>query len=92
MMDTLIEVKSPLKSPDLERPGAAGAISAELEDERRPLYVGMTRATGAYVIRARVTALLNSRNHSTELATAAQDSQSPRLSEVVENACCRNGA
>ena len=40
---------------------------------------------------ARVTTLLNSRSHSTELATAAQRSQSPKLKLTVENACCRNG-
>jgi hypothetical protein len=40
---------------------------------------------------ARVTTLLNSRSHNTELATAAQYSQSPRLKLTVENACCRNG-
>jgi hypothetical protein len=39
---------------------------------------------------ARVTTLLNSRSHSTELATAAQPSQSPGLKLTVENACCRN--
>ena len=44
-----------------------------------------------YVSRARVMALLNSRSHSTELATAVQYSQSPKLKAVVENACCRKG-
>lgn len=39
----------------------------------------------------RVTILLNSRSHSTELATAAQRSQSPKLKLAVENACCKNG-
>jgi hypothetical protein len=36
-------------------------------------------------------ALLISRNHSTELATAVQYSQSLALKAAVENACCRNG-
>ena len=40
---------------------------------------------------ARVTTLLNSRSHSTELATVAQHSQSPKLKLAVEKACCRNG-
>jgi hypothetical protein len=40
---------------------------------------------------ARVMILLNSRSHSTELATAAQRNQSPRLKLTVEKACCRNG-
>ena len=40
---------------------------------------------------ARIATLLNSRSHSTELATAAQRSQSPKLKLTVENACCRNG-
>jgi hypothetical protein len=44
-----------------------------------------------YVSRARVMALLISRNHSTELATAVQYSQSLALKAAVENACCRNG-
>ena len=35
--------------------------------------------------------LLNSRSHSTELATAVQNSQSSHLKATVENACCRNG-
>src|ERR1700752_4090869 len=39
----------------------------------------------------RVTILLNSRSHSTELATAAQSSQSRKLKLTVENACCKNG-
>ena len=39
----------------------------------------------------RVTILLSSRSHSTELATAAQISQSPKLRLAVENACCKNG-
>jgi len=37
----------------------------------------------------RVTNLLNSRSHSTELATAAQNSQSRQLKLTVENACCK---
>lgn len=40
---------------------------------------------------ARVTSLPNSRSHNTELATAAQRSQSSRLKLTVENVCCRNG-
>jgi hypothetical protein len=40
---------------------------------------------------ARLDSLLNSRSHSTELATAAQRSQSPALRLTVENACCKNG-
>ena len=44
-----------------------------------------------YVRASRVMALLNSRSHSTELATAVQYSQSPKLKAVVENACCRKG-
>ena len=39
----------------------------------------------------RVTILLNSRNHNTELAVATQKSQSPKLNLAVENACCKNG-
>ena len=39
----------------------------------------------------RVMALLSSRSHSTELPTAVQMSQSPRLNAVVENARCKNG-
>jgi hypothetical protein len=35
----------------------------------------------------RITNLLNSRNHKTELATATQRNQSPRLKFTVENAC-----
>lgn len=44
-----------------------------------------------YLSLARVMILLNSRSHSTELATAAQYSQSLRLKFVVENASCSNG-
>ena len=40
---------------------------------------------------ARIATLLSSRNHRTELATAAQRSQSPKLRLTVENAFCRNG-
>jgi len=39
----------------------------------------------------RVAILPSSRSHSTELATAAQRSQSPAVKLTVENACCRNG-
>jgi hypothetical protein len=35
--------------------------------------------------------LLNSRSHKTELATAVQRSQSPKLKLAVENACCKKG-
>lgn len=37
------------------------------------------------------TSLLSSRNQSTELATAAQNNQSPVLKAVVEKAFCKNG-
>jgi hypothetical protein len=40
---------------------------------------------------ARVTTLLNSRSHSTALATVAQRSQSRPLKPTVENACCSSG-
>ena len=40
---------------------------------------------------ARVTILPASRSHNTELATAAQRSQSMKLRLTVENACCRSG-
>lgn len=40
---------------------------------------------------ARLTDLLSSRSQSTELATAAQMSQSPKLKAVVEKACCSGG-
>lgn len=40
---------------------------------------------------ARIATLLSSRNHRTELATAAQRSQSPKLKLTVENASWRNG-
>jgi len=39
----------------------------------------------------RVAILLNSRSHSTELDTAAQNSQSPVFKLTVENASCRKG-
>ena len=39
----------------------------------------------------RTTTLLISRSHSTELAAAAQNSQSFNSRAVVEKACCRNG-
>jgi hypothetical protein len=39
----------------------------------------------------RIIILLTSRTHKTELATAAQTSQSPTLKAVVENASCRTG-
>ena len=39
----------------------------------------------------RMIILLNSRSHSTELATAAHFSQSLKLRLTVEKACCRNG-
>ena len=42
-------------------------------------------------ITARVTILLNSRSHSTELATPVQKTQSPKVKLDVEKACCRNG-
>ena len=37
----------------------------------------------------RLIALLNSRSHNTELATATHRIQSPKLRLTVENACCR---
>ncbi len=39
----------------------------------------------------RISTLLNSRSHRTELATTTQRSQSPTLKLTVENACCKNG-
>src|SRR6516165_11004361 len=43
------------------------------------------------VCRLRVIILLSSRTHRTELASAAQMSQSVALKRVVENASCRTG-
>lgn len=50
-----------------------------------------TPADIAFSPTLRVTILLSSRSHSTELDTAAQNSQSPALKLTVENASCRKG-
>jgi hypothetical protein len=69
---------------------------AILEENRNVSVPGLIEeqpaAGSSYVTPGlRVKSLLNSRSHSTELATAAQRSQSPTLKFTVENACCRNG-
>ena len=55
------------------------------------LNQGSPVAAIASLVIACVMSLLNSRSHSTELATAAQRSQSFKLRPVVEKALWRNG-
>jgi hypothetical protein len=54
-------------------------------------HIALAYASSASRLVLRVIILLTSRTHKTELATAAQTSQSPTLKAVVENASCRTG-
>src|SRR5690606_2997692 len=60
--------------------------SGRLPSDRAPVLGLRARFPPAPPLVARVMSLLASRNHRTELATAAQSSQSPALRSVVENA------